>query len=482
MSIQYDAQRIVHPYYLSFRRLNGGKVLLTNAAGGNIVVSGEIFDRFIHGGLPFDEMPVGLSEQGFVSETADRNIYRKEILNRYFEGWKSPHVHIISLSAVCRLSCVYCCASASPVDRRRMNKETADRILDFIFSLDPERYLIEFQGGEPLVTFPLLKYIVLKAKKKAIGKKKQVFFSVVTNLWECDEEKFRFLTENNVTVCASLDGPRFVHDRNRPCSSAATGAELVNAGPHERASAWLKRFADYAARNNTEAPNAICTVTKHSLPYAREIVDEFLSCGLKRVQLGPVDPLGRAAAAWNTIGVSSDEFLDFYGRAVNYMLELNSRGIPVYEKAALAFAKQLHGTVRPRYQNLDILYRLAYNWDGGIYGSDEARMLSNSGDETFRLGSVYSDTFRKIIRRPLAIRLVASALTELRQPMCSRCPSSLYCRVPPVYNYITQHSIAGNMAVNERCRLYRSVYELLSSMNSDPCKYEIFRKWSEMYD
>ena len=139
-----------------------------------------------------------------------------------------------------------------------------------------------------------------------IGKKKQVFFSVVTNLWECDEEKFSFLTENNVTVCASLDGPRFVHDRNRPCSSAATGG-LQNAGPHERASAWLKRFAEYAARNNTEAPNAICTVTKHSLPYAREIVDEFLSCGLKRVQLGPVDPLGRAAAAWNTIGVSSDE-------------------------------------------------------------------------------------------------------------------------------------------------------------------------------
>ena len=482
MSIYGTSRRTAHPYYLSFRRLSGGKVLLTNAAGGNIVLPGEIFDRFMSGGLDFAEMPAGLSEQGFVSETADRNIFREEILNRYFEGWKAPHVHIISLSAICRLSCVYCCASASPADRRIMNKETADRIIDFIFSLEPERYLIEFQGGEPLITFPLLKYIVLKAKKKALHKKKTVFFSVVTNLWECNEEKFHFLTENNVTVCASLDGPGHVHDKNRPCSAAAAGNLKNGAGPHERASAWLKRFADYAGRNNTEAPNAICTVTKHSLPYAREIVDEFLSCGLKRVQLGPVDPLGRAAAAWNTIGVSSNEFLDFYGRAINYMLELNRNGIPVYEKAALAFAKQLHGTARPRYQNLDILYRLAYNWDGGIYGSDEARMLSNSGDETFRLGSVYTDKFSGIIRKPLAIRLAASSLTELRQPLCSRCPSSLYCRVPPVYNYVTQHSIAGNMAVNERCRLYRSVYELLSSMNSDPQKYEIFKTWSEIYD
>ena len=153
-----------------------------------------------------------------------------------------------------------------------------------------------------------------------------------------------------------------------------------------------------------------------------------------------------------------------------------------YEKAVLAFAKQANGLSRPRYQNLDILYRLAYNWDGGIYGSDEARMVSNSGDNYFLLGNVHKDSFRQIIRKPLAIRLMASSLTELRQPMCSRCPSSLYCRVPPVYNYITQGSIYGNMPSNERCKLYRQVYDMLSELNSVPENAAVFRQWSETYE
>ena len=468
--------RSIRPYFLNFLRLPGGRVFLSNAMGGNIVMDGRQFDSFISGGMSEAEMPDGLAEQGFVREFASRKDYSAAIRRRYFEGWKAPHVHIISLNALCRLNCVYCCASTSAKDRRIMSKETADRVLDLIFSLDPEQYLLEFQGGEPLMTFALLKYIVLKAKKMAFARKKPVFFSVVTNLQECDEEKFKFLTEHNVTVCASLDGPDYVHDKNRPF------ANRDGNGSHEKAAYWLRRFADYAEENGTEMPNAICTVTKYSLPYPNEIVDEFIKCGLLRAQLGPVDPLGRAALAWDRIGVSSSEFIDFYSRAINYIIDLNRKGIMAYEKAALAFAKQVNGTARPRYQNLDILFRLAYNWDGGIYGSDEARMLSNSGDEYFRLGSVYDDSFKSIIRKPLAIRLIASSLTELRQPMCSRCPSSLYCRVPPVYNYITQGNIHGNMAANERCRLFRQVYDMLSEKNSVPENAAIFRHWSEVYE
>ena len=468
--------RKVHPHFLNFMRLPGGKVFLSNAVGGNIVMEGSEFDLFMSGGMNEREIPSGLAEQGFVREFVSRKDYEHSLRSRYFEGWKAPHVHIISLSALCRLNCVYCCASTSPKDRRIMSKDTADKVLDFIFSLDPEQYLLEFQGGEPMMTFPLLKYIVLKAKKMAAARQKPVFFSVVTNLQECNEDKFDFLTGHDVTVCASLDGPECVHNKNRPCPGGGKD------GSYSKASYWLRRFADYAEENGTEMPNAICTVTKHSLPYPEEIVSEFLKCGLLRVQLGPVDPLGRAAAAWDKIGVSSSEFIDFYSRALKYILELNRKGIAAYEKAAIAFAKQVNGTARPRYQNLDILFRLAYNWDGGIYGSDEARMLSNSGDNYFRLGSVHKDSFMQMIRKPLAVRLIASSLTELRQPMCSRCPSSLYCRVPPVYNYITQGNIHGNMALNERCRLYRQVYDMLSELNSVPENAAIFRHWSETYE
>jgi len=321
--------------------------------------------------------------------------------------------------------------------------------------------------------FGVMKFIVAGAMEAAARCGAELSFSVVTNLWFMDEEKFRFLTGNRITVCTSLDGPEKLHDINRPCRSG---------GSYAKTAYWLARLSELARLRGLEAPNAICTVTRASLPYAREITDEYIKLGIKRLQFGPVDPLGRAAKNWEKIGYGPDEFALFYRQALEYILELNARGVAAYEKGALAFVKQLSGWVRPRYQNLDVLYRMAYNWDGGIYGSDEARMLANGGDEFFRLGDVFSDDFRGILRKPMTRFLIYSALSPMNQPLCARCPYSLYCRIPPVYSYVFQKNPAGNMAVNPRCAMYRKIYGFLSELAAAPVCAKIFSNWNEKYD
>ena len=301
----------VNPFDFKFKRIDGNRVLMTNECGGNIVVSGKVFNDFIDGKLNNENCPEELIKNNFVSEMLDFDKYEYEFGQRYFANWKAPHIHIISLSAVCNLSCVYCSASAKKSGTKVMSKKTADKILDFIFSLNPEKYLIEFQGGEPLMQFETLKYIVSSAKKRALKKNKEIYFSVVTNLWYTDEKIFNYLVGNNITVCASLDGPANVHNANRPCEDNSAYDKTVY---------WLKRFCDYCKKNNLEMPNAICTVTKNSLHFHKDIVDEYLKQGVKRLQLGPVDPLGRAKINWDKIGVSSKEFLKFYKNALNYIL------------------------------------------------------------------------------------------------------------------------------------------------------------------
>ena len=218
-----------------------------------------------------------------------------------------------------------------------------------------------------------------------------------------------------------------------------------------------------------------------SLKYSKEIVDEFLKCGLERVQLGPLDPLGRAKSEWNTLGYSADEFLSFYKKAFNYILLLNKKGISVYEKGALMFIKQILTGARPRYQNLDFVYRLAYNYDGNIYGSDEARMLSNSKDEFFKLGNTLKDSFRTMLYKPLSKTLFLAAFNSLTQHKGARCVYSPYCHIMPAYNYSAQGSFWGNMSVNERCKIFNGVFNIMIDKARSAENKKIFALWMEKY-
>jgi sulfatase maturation enzyme AslB (radical SAM superfamily) len=47
-----------------------------------------------------------------------------------------------------------------------MTQEMADKGLDFVFRSPSQALKIEFQGGEPLLNFEMVKYIVLEAKKR----------------------------------------------------------------------------------------------------------------------------------------------------------------------------------------------------------------------------------------------------------------------------------------------------------------------------
>jgi len=47
-----------------------------------------------------------------------------------------------------------------------------------------------------------------------------------------------------------------------------------------------------------------------------------------------------------------------------------------------------------------------YNYDGDVYATDEARMLAEMGDRTFRLGNLHSNTYEEVFGGPLLRSLV----------------------------------------------------------------------------
>lgn len=461
------AKKDLKPNSFNFARRGAGR-LLSNDFSHTAGLSAAELSRFAGG----KSLPAGkeklLAARGFYAGRLDF----EKLLPRHFAAvladWKGPRVHIISVTSDCDHACLYCSADAG-AGGRHMSRATAEKTLDFIFSTGSPELVIEFQGGEPLRNFPVVKYIVAEAKRRAEKSGRKIHFSMVSNLAGLTADKLEYLAANGVTLCTSLDGPAAVHDKARKYTGGSSHAAVA------RAAALVNKSS---SAGRLEPLNAICTVTRFSLPHPEKIVDEFLRLGIARVQLGPLEPIGRAANGG--LSVTPEEFLSFYRKALDYMLRLNRRGTEVYEKGALMFLKQITAGERPRYQNLDILYRLSYSHDGSVYGSDEARLLGAAGGDLLRLGSV-TERFRDMVLSPLARTLILSCFPRLAQPRCARCPYSGWCRVPPACNLAAQGSFWGDMMTGHRCRVFMGVSDLLLEKLGNPADRKILENWAVAY-
>jgi sulfatase maturation enzyme AslB (radical SAM superfamily) len=174
---------------------------------------------------------------------------------------------------------------------------------------------IEFQGGEPTVNWPVIKFVTRYAKLKNEVSGRGLYLSLVTNMSLMDDERFDFLVREGVGVCTSLDGPAEVHDRNRIFTGGNSHAETVR---------WLKRFTDYVSPQGRRLfkPGALMTTTRLSLSHGDAIIDEYLRLGLPGIFLRPLSPIGFALRSWDKIGYTTKEYLAFTA-ACSTIIEVN---------------------------------------------------------------------------------------------------------------------------------------------------------------
>jgi len=370
-----------------------------------------------------------------------------------FEG---PGLHILVLTLKCNHACVYCRATSGGAGDTGMSRATALKSVETAFRSPNKKLSIEFQGGEALLNWPVLKDAVRHAKKLNLKAGRDLTLSVVTNLSLMDEKKFAFLVNEGVSVCTSLDGPAAIHDANRRWSGGSS---------HAKAAHWLKRFQAAAAKDGRKdaLPSALMTTTRLSLGSPRAIVDEYRALKLGGIFLRPLSPIGYAAGVWPEIGYAPEAFLKFYRAAVARVMEINLGGERFVERnAALLAAKMLRGE-DPNFLDLRSpcgagIGQLAYNYDGDVYTCDEGRMVAACGDDFFRLGSVHKNSFEELMTAPAA-RVCAMASCLENQPCCARCVFKPFCGVCPVHNYSTQGTPWGDIRSGGWCALQKGMFK-----------------------
>lgn len=419
-----------------------------------------------------------LEKEGIIITEKNENEVIEAFRNRNSFLWQGASLHIIVPTLRCNMNCIYCHASSKPLNARNfdMSRETARKAVEFIFQSPSRIISIEFQGGEPLLRFDLVKGIIEYAKKLNRERKKNLDFSLVTNLSLMDNEKMRYFVQNNVGICTSLDGPKKVHDRNRKFFSGSS---------HMHVAKWAKKInMSYKSRNKTESSgrrhhlDALMTVTRYSLPYWKEIVDEYLKNGIKNLSLRPLHNLGYASGMWKEIGYTAEEFIEFWKKAMDYILKLNREGVIIRERVTKIILEKLFEPFDPAYLDLRspcgaAIGQLLYDYDGKIYTCDEGRML---GQDIFKIGNVKKDSYRKVLTSGKVCSIVAASVNDLQ--ICDYCVYKPFCGLCPVCNYAYSGSILGHVVETDRCKIFKAQFDyVFRKIKEDKQARELLLDW-----
>jgi len=470
----------LHP--VRFRKV-GPSWFVSNDLAEWVILGDAEFKDFLSGALPTDGARFQeLAEKGFVAGEMAVAEYRRRYWSRRRHTFAGPNLHAFVLTERCDHGCQYCHASVVGMGRTDtdMSVETAEKCVDFALQTSNPGLTIEFQGGEPLASWPVLCHTVEYARRQNERLGKDLAFTLVTNMTFMSEEKLDFLLANRVQICTSIDGPQAVHDKVRISS--------IEGGSWQNATRWVKRITERYGELGLDPElyrtEALPTITRHALPYPKEIVDTYVAMGCRAVFLRNLDPFGLAAVTSGKLGYPMSEFLAFYKTAVDYMIELNKRGVQVMERlASLIMSKLLSGD-DPNYLDLRspggaAIGQLAYHPSGRVYSCDEGRMVGASGDDAFHLGDVRENTYDEIMSGP-RVRALVTASTVEALPGCASCAYNPYCGVCPPYNYATQGSIHGRIPSSSWCEKHIGIFDYLAGRldNADADELAMFERWA----
>lgn len=483
-------RRTVQPESLGFFRWGriGNNVVLTNDAGEWSVLSDADFQVFLRGALDEDHPKYSeLRERGFVRRDLDLEEMARKIRRKRRYLGAGPHLAVMITTLRCNQSCAYCHASRTDMHRTDtdMDIETARLAVDHAMRTPSPYLCFEYQGGEPTVNFDVIKFCVEYSREKNKQERKTLDHSVVTNMTYMNEERANWLVDNGVLLCTSLDGPEDVHNANRPWVEKGEGRRAA----YENVVRWMKyinqRYIDRGLDPELWHVDALMTTTRKSMDSWKEIVDLYVEMGIRNIHLRPLNPFGFATKTWRAIGYTMEEWLEFYARTLDYIIELNKQGVQIMEGTAATFLKKILTPDDPNFVDIRTPVgsgtgQICYGFDGSIFPSDEGRMVHGMGDPIFRIGHVKDTTFEQAATHP-TVRAIAAASYLDTLPMCESCWNAPYCGVRPLHNYMQFGDLFGQRPLTPKCQQHMGMVGLLfDRMANDPdgAVSSIFKRWT----
>lgn len=461
-----------------FTRLVGERYIVTNDVGEHVVLARDDLVAFVRHELAVtSNVYRELKSRHFLFDVESK--IALDLLALKYRTRAAPiadltGLHIFVVTLRCDHSCHYCQVSRVSEDKLNfdMGRHHADKALELVFQSPSPNIKIEFQGGESLLNFDLIKYIVERAKAlndQRFGK--NLAFVIASNLTHLDDEILAFCKEHSICFSTSLDGPEDIHNAHRP---------LKNRNSYQ---ATIDGIARIRRELGSDFVSALMTTTPASLPRVTDIIDEYIHQGFSSIFLRSLSPYGFAVRTSLLHRYDVHDWVDFYKRGLAHILKLNRRGIRIREELTSILLQKMMTPAGSSYVDLQspagiAIGAIVYNYDGLIYASDEGRMLAEMGDKTFCLGSVDDQTFEKMITNDRLVDVLEDSLLE-SVPMCSDCAFLPLCGADPVFHAATQRGdVVGHKAFSAFCTKQMAVLRhVISLLEDDPDACRILMSW-----
>ena len=276
----------------------GTRLVYSTKRAALLVVSEGFWEEARHGRVTGKSMDtlirLGIAVESLSAEREDMReaFARTDRDSRRFSA-------LVTLTLDCNLACGYC-YEGNFRGRHYMTSATADLLTERIVAgpmAAGKGVSVEFYGGEPLLALPLLKRIATGLREAAERQGLPFGFRMVTNGTLCNRDLVAELLPLGLSgVRFTLDGPRPIHDRQRPFPSGGGSFDLIVANLKEVcALVPVQLGGNYRRENYRDFPR---------------LLDELLAAGiapesLESVQFAPIVPKAGDRAGGDFAGCAS---------------------------------------------------------------------------------------------------------------------------------------------------------------------------------
>jgi len=446
-------------------KLNG-KILITTRHGSWIFIEPKEYESLRTLKLEENENLFSRLEQAGILITKNSVSRIVKMLEHQYSFLKlNKMLYIIGIGNSCNLACAYCHANAvSPknIEGKSMPPEVMSGILDYIVSAPHNELAIQFQGGEPLMHFGAIKDFLERLYSSpdiARSKKRIEHVVIVTNLTNMTEEKAEYIISKNIGMCVSLDGPKKLHDMQR--------AYIDGRGSYDDIIYWITYFKKRGAHFSM-----LPTTTSNTLKFgAKALIDEYVKWGCKRILFKPVMAIGRAKNS-DSLAVTAEDFFEFWKEGVEYLIELDSAGIHMYDMYAQSLIRNVFLPHRAymcaRRPCGASISQTAFSEKGDIYSCDFSRSMPDAAT-----GNVFKDNYQSTWFKTLDLK----TFTTEFQPLCDTCSFSAYCACCTSRNMAVYKDIMPHSPNDFNCRLTKLALSYIFEKTQSKKHLEVFMKW-----
>lgn len=396
---------------LRTRALISGQTLHVNDTGHFFAGSDAFVSRALSGALAPTDIDY-LERHGHRISSSDRlgmAAHAHGVARRLTRAEKLDYLILVP-TLRCNLSCSYCQVSRAAITRTGFDwtEERLTKVMQLIDGLPTSQIKIEFQGGEPTLRPDLIEAVIERCARFDDAQ-----FVICTNLHEIGEAQWRLFELPNLFISTSLDGDLATHARQR------TGVETNQFENNLRA---------VIGRYGPSKVSALPTINPNAPPEIDSVIDTYSSLGLTSIFLRPINYQGFARKRHSDSRHAHAGWASYHRAFVNKLIERNwhdrSRVLEeTYFSICLRriFQPGSERHVDLRNPNPMAVDYLVVDYDGQLYPTDEARMLSRSGVIDLSLGEIGEDW------RGEKWRQLNAHATNQFDEACGRCAYQPYC-------------------------------------------------------